>query len=315
MEIKRANPSKNMQVILHNTLRKVLRPIVRLMLAQGIDYTMLLEDLKRVFVSVAENEFKIDGKTQTNSRITLLTGVHRKDVQRIREERNEQNEPPNSLSAEIFGVWLGNIKYLDETGQPLALPRLASKGDVSFESLVASVSKDFRARPVLDEWLRLGFVSIDFNDNVRLNVQAFIPSQDLEYKLSFLAMNVHDHIAAAVSNLNSKNASMLERCVYYDGLTAANIALLHELAKQNGMSMIKTLNRRAAALKAAQTEPSEGTWREFDKANQRMNFGIYFYHANDDLATADLTTDDLATTHLAESDLSKANQNMPEKVG
>lgn len=282
MEIKFNNTSKKMQLILHDTLRKVLRPLVRLMLSQGINYTMVLEDLKRVFVSVAEEEFKIDGKEQTNSRITLLTGVHRKDVQRIREETGETQEPPDSISAQIFGLWLGDSKYLDEAGQPIALPRLASKGTVSFESLVASISKDFRARPVLDEWLRLGFVSIDYNDHVRLNVQAFIPSQDLEYKLAFLGMNVHDHMSAAVSNLNNKNEPMLERCVYYDGLTAANVELLHDLARQNGMNTIKALNRRATALKAAQAELGKVARRESDKANQRMNFGVYFYHTDDD---------------------------------
>ncbi len=282
MGIELNNSSKKMQIILHKTLRKVLRPLVRLMLSQGINYAMVLEDLKRVFVSVAEDEFKIDGKEQTNSRITLLTGVHRKDVQRIRDENNEHFEPPYSIGAQIFGLWLGDSKYLDASGQPLALPRLASKGDVSFESLVASVSKDFRARPVLDEWLRLGFVSIDYNDHVRLNVQAFIPNQDLEYKLSFLGMNVHDHMSAAVSNLNNQAEPMLERCVYYDGLTATNVGILHELAKQNGMNTIKALNRRAAALKAAQTEPGKVARRESDKANQRMNFGVYFYHADDD---------------------------------
>jgi Family of unknown function (DUF6502) len=286
MQINPTTSSNKMQIILHNTLRKVLRPLVRLMLSQGINYTMVLEDLKRVFVSVAEDEFKIEGKEQTNSRITLLTGVHRKDVQRIRDEQNDVHEPPFSLSAQIFGLWLGDSKYLDESGQPRALPRLASKGVISFESLVASVSKDFRARPVLDEWLRLGFVSLDYNDHVRLNVQAFIPNQDLEYKLSFLAMNVHDHMSAAVSNLNSKNEPMLERCVYYDGLTAANVELLHDLARQNGMNAIKALNRRAAALKAAQTEHSKVARRESDKTDQRMNFGVYFYHANDDTQKA-----------------------------
>ena len=271
-----------MQITLHNTLRKVLRPLVRLMLSQGINYTMVLEDLKSVFVSVAEEEFQIEGKLQTNSRITLLTGVHRKDVQRIRDEGGSEQEPPYSLSAQIFGLWLGDAKYLDEIGQPIPLPRLASKGAVSFESLVASVSKDFRSRPVLDEWLRLGFVSIDYNDCVRLNVQAFIPNQDLEYKLSFLAMNVHDHMSAAVSNLSNQNEPMLERCVYYDGLTAANVEILHDLARQNGMNTIKTLNRHAAALKAAQADSGKVARRESDKANQRMNFGVYFYHAKDD---------------------------------
>lgn len=279
MEIEPSQSSKKMQLILHETLRKTLRPLVRLMLSQGINYTMLLEDLKRVFVSVAEDEFKIDNRPQTNSRITLLTGVHRKDVQRIREEDESASEPPNSLSAQIFGLWLGDSQYLDEFGQPLPLPRLASQGKISFEALVASISKDFRSRPVLDEWLRLGFVSIDNNDCVRLNVAAFIPNQDLEYKLSFLAMNVHDHTSAAVSNLDHKNEPMLERCVYYDGLTKTNVNVLHELAKQGGMNTIKAVNRRAAALKAAQTAADMPGRRQTDKANHRLNFGVYFYHA------------------------------------
>jgi Family of unknown function (DUF6502) len=235
MDSTQSTSTEKTQTLLHNTLRKVLRPLVRLMLSQGINYTMILEDLKRVFVSVAEEEFKIAGKEQTNSRITLLTGVHRKDVQLIRSEEDKTPELPLSIGAQIIGLWMGNSKYLDGVGQPLPLPRLASKSaDLSFEGLVANISKDFRARPVLDEWLRLGFVYIDNKDNVHLNMLAFIPNQDLEEKMSFLSMNVHDHAAAAVNNLSNQNEPMLERCVYYDGLTAENVEILHQLAKQNG---------------------------------------------------------------------------------
>ncbi|MGB7814879.1 MAG: DUF6502 family protein [Methylotenera sp.] len=284
MNIDLANASDKAKTALHNTLRKVLRPLVRLMLSQGINYTMVLEDLKRVFVSVAEEEFRLNGKAQTNSRITLLTGVHRKDVQRILSENIAPPEPPPSIGAQIIGLWLGNNLYLDTLGQPRPLPRLASQGAVSFESLVASVSKDFRSRPVLDEWLRLGFVSLDNNDYVHLNIQAFIPKLDLQEKLVFFGMNVHDHMAAAESNLNNLNNPMLERCVYYDGLTPENIEILHQLARQSSMAAIKAVNRRAAALKAAQTETT--TRRRSDKATQRMNFGVYFYHADDDINTS-----------------------------
>lgn len=280
MNIRLANASDKTKAALHNTLRKVLRPLVRLMLSQGINYSMVLEDLKRVFVSVAEEDFRLNGKAQTDSRITLLTGVHRKDVHRIRSEKADPPEPAPSLGAQIIGVWLGKKEYLDSSGQPLALPRLASQGAVSFESLVASISKDFRSRPVLDEWLRLGFVSLDNNDCVHLNIQAFIPNLDLQEKLAFFGMNVHDHMAAAENNLNSLNNPMLERCVYYDGLTAENIEILHQFAKQNAMTAIKAVNRRAAALKAAQTETISR--RQSDKVTQRINFGVYFYHTDDD---------------------------------
>jgi Family of unknown function (DUF6502) len=283
----RTDTSNKMQLILHRSIRKILRPLVRLMLSQGINYTMVIEELKRVFISVAEEEFKIEGKAQTNSRITLLTGIHRRDVQRIREDKNSDIDAPPSISAQIFGLWLSKNEYLDDLGQPLPLPKNSSKGEVSFESLVASISKDFRARSVLDEWLRLGFVSIDNDDCVRLNIQAFIPNQDLEYKLSFLALNSHDHMSAAVSNLNSQNEPLLERCVYYDGLTAENVEVLHTLAKQHGMRAIRRINRHAAALKASQSETTKTTRRESDKANKRMNFGIYFYHTSDDKKSPD----------------------------
>jgi hypothetical protein len=271
--------SEKTQVLLHSTLRKVMRPLVRLMLSQGINYTMMLEDLKRVFVNVAKNEFKIDGKAQTNSRITLLTGVHRKDVQLILSEDSKVIGIPVSIGGQIIGLWLGNNKYHDADGKPLPLARLASKGgELSFEALVASISKDFRSRPVLDEWLRVGFVRIDDKDLVRMNIRAFAPNQNLEEKISFFSMNVHDHIAAAVNNLDSKNDAMLERCVYYDGLSHESIEILHEFAKKSGMDTISAINRLAAELKAGQT-PGR---RESDKSNQRMNFGVYFYHGNND---------------------------------
>jgi Family of unknown function (DUF6502) len=127
MEIKLSNTTEQTQLSLHKILRKVLRPLVRLMLSQGINYTMILEDLKHVFVSVARDEFKIDGKTPTNSRITLLTGVHRKDVQRIISEGADGSQLPQSIGSQIIGLWLGNKQYLDKMGQPLPLPRLSGK--------------------------------------------------------------------------------------------------------------------------------------------------------------------------------------------
>jgi Family of unknown function (DUF6502) len=282
MEIKLSDSSEQTQLALHKILRKVLRPLVRLMLSQGINYTMILEDLKHVFVGVAKDEFKLDGKAQTNSRITLLTGVHRKDVQRILSEGEDGSELPHSIGSQIIGLWLSNPLYLDKSNQPLPLPRLSGKkGSVSFESLVASISKDFRSRPVLDEWLRLGMVTVDADDLVRLNIQAFIPNQDLQEKLSFLSMNIHDHMATAVSNLNNKNKPLLERCVYYEGLNAGNVEILHQLATQSGMAAIKAINQRAAELKESQTTTSHPTRRASDKINQRMNFGVYFYRENE----------------------------------
>lgn len=263
-------------------LRRILKPLVRLLLEHDVKYTMVLEELKRTYVSVADEEFKLGDKPQTDSRITLLTGVHRKDVRRIRDEVVSTYPEPRrlSLSAQIVGIWLRNPAYLDSNGQPLPLPRLASSGgENSFESLVAKISKDFRARPVLDEWLNLGVVKLDEQDRVHLNIQAFIPNQNLEEKLGYLSMNIHDHLAATVNNLSLKRPPFLERCVNYQGLTQENIDILHEAAKESGMQAITSLNRLAVALKAGQKNHHE---TQTGAPLNRMNFGVYFYSSADD---------------------------------
>ena len=139
--------------------------------------------------------------------------------------------------------WVSHADFIDANGKPKALPRLASVGgNISFERLVTRVNKDIRARPVLDEWLRVGVVHIDENDCVCLNTDAFVPSAGFEEKLFFFEQNIHDHIAATTHNLMNLSPSMLERCVYYDGLTLAAINELKTLAEEQGMLALSLIH-------------------------------------------------------------------------
>ena len=76
-------------------LRKLLRPLVRLLLSFQVSYPFLSTLLKSIYVDVADQEFSVDGKRQSDSRITLLTGVHRKDVKRLRDEHIDAATLPN----------------------------------------------------------------------------------------------------------------------------------------------------------------------------------------------------------------------------
>jgi hypothetical protein len=261
-------------------LQRVLKPLIRLSLAQGINYQMLSETLKTVFVQVAEEDFKLQKREQTDSRISLLTGLHRKDVHSLR------NQPTTALSqsslitlgSQLVGLWISDECFTDANGQPKPLPRLASSGgDISFERLVARVSKDIRARPVLDEWLRVGVVHIDDNDYVCLNTEAFVPSADFEGKLFFFQQNLHDHLAATAHNLMNRMPSMFERCVYYDGLTIAAISELKTLAEQQGMVALKAINARAIELQIESLTNAN--------ADQRFTYALYFYHTKEDTDT------------------------------
>lgn len=111
------------------------------MLAKGITYPFLSEVLKDLFVEVAENEFKMDKRPLTDSHLSLITGIHRKDIKRLRHDEHSETEiiPQTiSLGARLVSRWTSDARFLDENNQPKPLPRFAREGgDISFEGLVA----------------------------------------------------------------------------------------------------------------------------------------------------------------------------------
>ena len=260
-------------------LRRVLRPLVKLMLASGVTYPYLAELLKNLFVDVAASEFCLDSKVPTDSRISLMTGVHRKDVSRLRANLQKSVETAPevvSLGAQLVAVWLGTSRYQNEQGDPLPLPRFVSEGgDISFEGLVASVNTDIRSRVVLDEWLRLGVVRFDEQNRVCLNAQAFVPTEGFDEKAFYFGHNLHDHALAAAHNLLGGQPPFLERSVQYDALSPASVALLAKQSQDLGMKALLAVNKSALAFEQADAQPMAGE----TTARQRMTFGIYFYTA------------------------------------
>jgi hypothetical protein len=248
------------------------RPLIRLLIAKGIGYPQLREHLKGLYVEVAEQEFGLDGKPPSDSRIYLLTGVHRKDIKRLRGQAKEERAPGTaaaSLGGAIVARWLGLPEYLDADGKPRCLPRKGEAGQPGFDELVSSVSKDVRPRTVLDEWLRLGMVSLNEAGAICLDRSAFVPDQDFAEQAFFLGRNVHDHLAACVHNMIEAGPPMLERSVYYAALRAESVQQLRELAEREGMAVLETINQRALELQQADAGR--------DDANRRMRFGCYWY--------------------------------------
>lgn len=255
-------------------LRQVLRPFIKLMLAKGLTYPYLTEVLKDLFVQVADREFRIGIKPSTDSHLSLLTGIHRKDIKRLRRSVCSDVEfvPQSvSLGMRLINLWISDARYLNENNQPKPLPRYIKEGgEISFEGLVASVSCDIRSRVVLDEWLRLGIAHFDDGNRVCLNTAAFIPVNGFDEMAYYFGHNLHDHAAAATSNLLGKNQPFLERSVHYDDLSADSIKKLAERSHQLGMESLLTLNKEAMQL-----EKNDAVNQE---ARYRMTFGIYYYN-------------------------------------
>jgi hypothetical protein len=269
-------------------LRHLLRPLVRLLLAHRVTHPAFARLLKSVYVDVAREELAASGERQTASRLSLFTGVHRKDLRVLMEQRADDYAPPAavSLGARLVRRWTGEARFRDGRGRPRPLPRLADAagGGASFEELVAGASKDIRPRAVLDEWLRLGVVEIDAQDRVRLCVAGFVPVRGFDEKAHYFGRNLHDHIAAATHNLAGREPPLLERSVYSEGLSQDSVDELAALSEELGMRTLREIDARAAALRRRDArKPGD---------RQRINFGIYLFRAGAPPAAADEPDDD-----------------------
>lgn len=253
-------------------LKRLLRPLIRLLLHKQVSYPYLCTLLKELYVDVAAHDFPLSGKKQTDSRLSLITGVHRKDVRRLLSEEAPSDTIPASVSfgSRLITRWNSDPEFLDGQHKPKPLPRLPQPdGSASFEKLVSTESKDIRARAVVDEWLRLGIIEIDQNDRITLCAGGFVPSQGEEEKLYFFGRNVRDHMETAVHNVLNQQPPLLERSVFASGLSSEQIAELAGLSEELSMEVLRKLHQRAQELKA-QATPSPA-------ASGRITLGVYFY--------------------------------------
>ena len=248
---------------------RLLRPLVGLLIRAGITFPAIAELLRELYVQVAEKEFSLPERGQTDSRISLLTGVHRKEVSRLRDASSapKQASANLSLSSQVIARWTADPRFLNENGRPKLLPRTSvGGGDVSFESLVESVTRDMRPRAVLDNWLDQNIVEIVEPGLLSLREAAFLPKAGEEDQLHYFGRNLHDHMAAAVANVRGEKPAFFERAVHYDALNEETAKLLAAKADEAAMNILLDVNK--IALNLSDNEP-EGDWR--------WSLGVYVY--------------------------------------
>ena len=251
-------------------LGRILGPLARLLLAGGMDYTRLAAALKPLCIEQARQELLRSGQADTDSAISLLSGVHRKDVREWRRNGlSERIAQELSISSQVFARWVQEPLYCDRSQRPRPLPRLGAAP--SFESLARSVTQDVHPYTVLTELLRLGLVQVQTLKGVETVVpqrDGFVPPPGSRELLELFGANLGDHAAAAVANLLGQPAR-LEQSVFADGLSAESAAALGALARklwaQSRRAMIAEATRRVAADQGR----ADASWR--------VRLGSYFW--------------------------------------
>ena len=276
---------------------KLLAPLVRLLVQHGVPFTAFASALKPVFIDAARAELVAAGKAQTDSAVTLLSGVHRRDIRELtrapvaaksaaktaaktgaRSTAKGKTRSPTPLALGLVGQvvarWMSETGFRGRSARPRALPRGAGVG--SFDALVARISSDVRPRALIDEMVRLG-VAREEGDEVQLVLSGLAPKPGMAEGATLMADNLGDHAAAAAANLRGES-NFLEQALYVDEITEASAAQLHKAAVSAWKQAFKTV-----AADAHQRFDADAAALPAEQRQHRARFGVYFYSEREGL--------------------------------
>ncbi len=255
---------------------RALLPLVRLLIARGVTYQATAEMLKRVYVQAARKHFS-PGEEVTGSRLSLLTGLNRKEIRRLTEGETKEVALDGiaSHAAAIHAVWISQRRFRDRKGVPRVLARHSRDDKPSFDELVRHITTDHRPAALLEELVRLELVDVDGDGNVALRQQPFLSRASFDDRLRPLAANLEDHAAAAVENVLGREPPFLERSVFSDELSEDSVARLHELVRQRWREIHDEVIAEAIEQEKQDKKAGKAT-------DSRIRMGMYFYSQTKD---------------------------------
>ena len=178
-------------------LKFLLEPIAAFCLTHSLRIQDLTESAKQSLILKATNKLEKESIEPTISRLSVMTGIHRRDVVRIFKEGNTHSARAGVVHR-VLGVWEQHSDYLGENGLPR---KLLVKGDKNeFRELVFSLSQDVDPSTVLFELLRVGAVKEE-GDFLILTADAYVNNSDPVEAYQMLSQDMSDLSEAVEENL------------------------------------------------------------------------------------------------------------------
>lgn len=232
--------------LLHS-FRRVLRPLIRILVRSGVRYDEFLELIRGVYVESAVRDGIGDSTALTRAKISVSTGVPRREVDRFIDNDGALPAAPKTLTktlGEVINAWHMDPTFVGPYGIPLELEVRAPKGR-SFSDLVRSVDPSANPSLVLDELVRLRMVVWSGDTHVRSVSRAFIPAEEMSPAQLELFGNALTRLASTLQfNLDKRNAGKrLERAVLSDrGLPDEVVPIFEKHARERVTELLTDLD-------------------------------------------------------------------------
>lgn len=270
----------SLRIGLLSAYRRLMQPLVRILVRNGVSYYEFAELLKNVFVEVAERDFTIPGRRSSQSRVAILSGLSRKEVARQKGilDGGQVVEAASNLNrvTRVLVGWHSDPDYTGPYGMPIELPFEADIGP-SFSELVRRHSGDMVPRAMLDELVRVGAVEQLGSGALKVLTRTYIPENLNPDALERFGEVVHNFVCTYEVNMEkpAPGAGRFERIVFADdGLRAALMPAFDKLVRTKGLQLLVELDNWLSAQELSSTAKSKDV--------PRVKTGVGIYHFIDD---------------------------------
>lgn len=192
----------DIKLTLRNACRALLRPIASILLRAGMTWREFSELSKSVFVSVATDEFGIRGRPTNVSRVSILTGISRKEIKRQRELLEAAVPADVSKTTDatrILSGWYQDASFTDGDGHPL--PLSLDGPSPSFKTLFDIYGGDTPAQTMVKELVAAGSAEIDMSGLLVARRRYHMPASLDLGNLRFFGNNLFDHAQTLRNNI------------------------------------------------------------------------------------------------------------------
>jgi hypothetical protein len=239
--------SENFKSTLLSAFKPLMRPLVRILVRNGISYGEFAELLKTIFVDAAQDVLQLADSRQSVARIAITTGLTRPEVSRLLEQTEAEAE---ALAGRLSRVgrlltgWHQDSEFTGPYGIPYEVPFDGPPGRRSFCELVRRYTGDVPAPEMLDELKRIGVVLDLGNGYYRVLSRNYIPNAADPAKFHAMSVAFTDLAKTLDQNLKpDEDHKLFERRVWApSGVTSSDALEFDALVKDRGQQFLESLD-------------------------------------------------------------------------
>ncbi|VAW57039.1 hypothetical protein MNBD_GAMMA07-1420 [hydrothermal vent metagenome] len=265
--------SDTLLTVLEKAASKMLRPLVRVMLRNGVACGSFEEMLRKTYVDEAFLLAKQEGKA-TISAVSAKTGLSRKEVKRLSEKQlssvNDNSKKYNRAIRVISG-WVNDERFSSRDGVPQVLNM--EDGPNAFSSLVKDYSGDIPTRAMFDLLEKSGCVE-KHSHKVHLVSRAYVPGNDPVDIINILGTDSQELMETIIYNMSCDSEQRrFQRKVSTHKLASVHFDKFQKHANRRSQALLEELDSWLSEHEAESKSDEQS-------AVQSVGLGIYYYQNN-----------------------------------